>query len=388
MPDSVNEPTPRRGRIPGWLGNLCLLVASVSLALVLGEIATRVFRPQQTRHVGRLYTAADTIGYVRLPNVHTRVNVGEGWVDLYTDEDGYRIGSAGRVEADHRVLILGDSFMEARGVEYEESVAGLLQAELPRLTGRRVAIRNNGVSGYSVMQYLMSARRAFARERFDAVLVSIYVGNDITASPIKRYHPMTFNGRPAPSHPKSWAPRDINHEVVLPLLLRLIQVSHLAALVWNETELLRARIGLAEWDFPDEFRRSKAAGPQWDITADLCAQIAALGESEHAKVLFVVIPQYAQMHPEAVPAYARSFGIDPADADVDQASRLLIAAMAAKGLNLVDALPALRAANHPDHPVFGEVDHHLSAAGHRVVAELVAPLLQAALGPASVSGPH
>ncbi len=153
--------------------NFLLLTLSATLALGLGEFAVRILRPQQLRHLGALYRPADTIGFERRPDLHTRANLGDRWVDVITDHQGFRVGRAGRVEADTRVLLLGDSFVEALGVTYEESFAGLLQARLPARLGRPVAVRNGGVSGYSPSHYLLAAERALRREPFALVVVAI-----------------------------------------------------------------------------------------------------------------------------------------------------------------------------------------------------------------------
>lgn len=389
MASSKQSRSSRSRRLVSLLGNVALLATSVMLALGLGEVATRLIRPQQTRHIGSFYQPDDTLSFVRFVNLRDRINAGEGWVSFNTDQDGYRVGTDGRREGEDRLLILGDSFMEARAVEYEQSVAGILQEDLSRQLGRPLVVRNNGVSGYGPDHYRLSARRAFARERFKAVLVSVYVGNDIVATEHDRFPPVRFNARPTPRLPKRWTFKDFNLAVTRPILLRLVGTSHLAALIWNATESVRPRVGLAEWDFPAEIQRSHADGPQWAVTARICARIATLADSNHAQAVFVLIPQFAQMNPAGIATYARSFGVDPADVDVDQPNRILGSALRAKGLEVIDALEPLRTAHRAGKPPYGRIDHHLSATGHRIVADLVAPsLLRALQRPAEQSSAH
>jgi len=375
-----NDETPTlRRRGVAWLSNLALLAVSCVLALGLGELTVRLVRPQQPRDVGLLYRPDSTVGYVRLPDLNRRINAGEGWVTLRTDGDGYRVGTDGRRESATKLLILGDSFMEARAVEFEQSVPGLLQTTLSTDLGRPVTVRNAGVSGYGLDQYRLSGARAFAKEHFDALLVAVYVGNDVTDRERDAFPPLTFAAKPQPRLPRRWSFKNFNASAVLPVMLRLVGVSQLASLVWTSTEWIRPRFGLAEWDFPEDIRRSRAESSRWDVSAHICERIAAMADSNGVHAEFVLIPQYAQMQPDAIDAYARSFGVDPADVDVDQPNRLLLAAMRARGLDVIDALEPLRAAFRGGTSVFGHVDHHLSADGHRVVAGLVAPALRRTL---------
>ncbi|HEX4931986.1 MAG TPA: hypothetical protein VFV33_02330, partial [Gemmatimonadaceae bacterium] len=273
-----DQPSPQpagRRRFIGVAGNLALLTVSVAVALGIGEVATRLIRPQQPRKVGSLYRPDSLLGFTRLASLDRRINAGEGWVTFRTDRDGYRVARDGRVESDTRVLVLGDSFMEARAVEFEASVPGLLQSSLSQSLGRPVAVRNDGVSGYGPDHYRLSGARALARERFSALLVAVYVGNDVVDRARDRFPAVTFAPYPRARLPKRWTPKDFTASAIRPLMLRLVGVSHLAALVWAQTEAIRPHLGLAEWDFPTTILRSHAGGAEWDVTAGICARLAA-----------------------------------------------------------------------------------------------------------------
>src|SRR5438093_849000 len=125
--------TGRRGaRLREALVNVGMVSVSLSLAFGLGELAVRFVAPQQLI-VKRpdIWQPADTLGWTRRPNVNTTINTGERTVRVITDHDGFRVGGAGRVESKRRILLLGDSFMEALQVEYEQSLARLLEARPP-----------------------------------------------------------------------------------------------------------------------------------------------------------------------------------------------------------------------------------------------------------------
>ena len=119
-------------------GNVALLLFGLTMALLVAEVVVRVVRPQQlilTRP--DIWQPVDTLGWKHQPDVSTTVNTGEKLVRFYTDHESFRVGANGRVEADKKVLVLGDSFLEALQVEYEESIPGILEERLPECSGTR-----------------------------------------------------------------------------------------------------------------------------------------------------------------------------------------------------------------------------------------------------------
>jgi hypothetical protein len=66
--------------------------------------------------------------------------------------------------------------------------------------------------------------------------------------------------------------------------------------------------------------------------------------------------------------------------DLDQPNRLLHQELIALDLCVFDALPAFRAAATGAPRLFGSVDPHLSAAGHRTLARVMVPHAGALIG--------
>src|SRR5262249_55373264 len=79
----------------------------------------------------------------------------------------------------YRVLLLGDSFVEAMQVPIEQTFARRLEAALTRPGGPRVEVISMGVSGYgTTSQYLWYREHGRAYQP-DLVLLSFYPGNDV-----------------------------------------------------------------------------------------------------------------------------------------------------------------------------------------------------------------
>jgi hypothetical protein len=157
------------------LGSLLLAVFGVALACFALEIGVRVLHLVPTR----FWQPDPLLGSVLIPNV-------DGW---WTQEDHefvthVRINSDGRRDVERpaarapgttRILLLGDSFVEALQVDLEEMLARRLEADL-----RGAAeVFSMGVSGYGTPSQLLYFRERGRRLEPDLVLLAFYPGNDV-----------------------------------------------------------------------------------------------------------------------------------------------------------------------------------------------------------------
>lgn len=79
-----------------------------------------------------------------------------------------------------RILLLGDSFVEALHVPLEKSVGRLLEADLNRAAApRRVEVVSAGVSGYGTAAEVLFFESALRNYRPDVVVLMFYPGNDV-----------------------------------------------------------------------------------------------------------------------------------------------------------------------------------------------------------------
>jgi hypothetical protein len=357
-----------------------LLLGSLAAASALGEAAVRVLAPQQLV-IKRpdIWRGVDTLGWAHRPNLRTTINTGERLVHVVTDSEGFRVGRAGGSAGRFHVLLLGDSFMEAFQVEYEQSLAGLLEARLPRRLGETVTVVNTGVGGWDPPQYFLQARSLLARRAFDLVLIALYVGNDVVQRRVTFYPARA----PAEVH-RLRLPRRLRWSEVVAALLYpindfLVVRSHLFVFLKNRLHTTLTRLHLASVYFPDVLLRREAASSRWAVTADICRDIAALADRVGSPTLVVLVPTSYQVSSAAFGAFLREFRIAPDSVDLDQPSRLMRAALERRHLKVLDALPVFRAADRAARPLYGSVDSHLSPAGHDVLERFLEPAVGAAL---------
>ena len=362
--------------IRSFLKNVALFGVSFGLSLAVAEIAVRLVAPQQLVIARRdIWQAVDTLGWMHRPGVNTTINTGERTVAFLTDADGLRVGTRGRIAGDKRVMLIGDSFVAAMQVPYEQSLAGLLEQRLSARLGVQVAIRNAGVNGYNPSQYLMWVRRLAERESFDAAVVLVYLGNDLLDWRTEREPPF----QQTVLHPFRWPKRatwwDIVNSLLYPINDFLKQRSHLFVLGKNQARTLLMRLGLTYLYVPEEILRENANKPRWQVTADVCRDIAAAARARNIPALFVLVPANYQVEPEVFRQYLTGFGIDPATVDVEQPNRLLGATLAPYQLRTMDLLDTLRVEQRKGKRLYGRVDVHFSPEGNDAVERILEPAI-------------
>ena len=348
-----------------------LLAVSLVILIVASEVIVRFACPQRLEILRPdIWESAEGLGWRRRANLDTSVNSGEGPAHLYTDSRGFRVGSGARPVGKTRILMLGDSFMGALAVEYEESLAGLIESRLGDSPVGPVEVWNAAVSGYDPCRYLIQTESVLSDNKIDLVLVALYVGNDAVEEWQRSFTPR----KPARA---DWTSR-IHH--VHSFLKRR---SHLFTLTWNSVKQFLVRLDLRKTDIAPMCLRSEAASRRWEVTADICAEIRNTAALHDAGTLFFLIPSAWQVDTDLFRTLVRRAGLDPADWDLEQSDDLLRVAFEARGLATIDLLPTLRAGFAADNELYGDVDDHFNARGHAVVATALEPaILEALTNPA------
>jgi hypothetical protein len=359
---------------------LLLILLGCSIALGLAEVVVRLFASQQLILLRPdIWQPLDSLGWAKRPNVRALVNTGDRTVTLVTDGRGFRVGAFPRPGVGYRILLLGDSFMEALQVEYEQSLAGLIEQCFSDGAGRGAIVSNTGVGGWDPPQYFLQARRSLAQEPFDIVVVAVFLGNDIVTR--RRILPPR---QPEARHklriPRSLLWGEFVDAVFAPVNDGLETRSHLFIFLKNRFQGLLMRAHLTALEVPSELLRSEAESSRWSVTADILAEIDSMSTAAGIPALFALIPSIEEVDPEVFRHRAQAFGIDLSTVDLEQPVRLMTAELERRGLRYVSLLQPLRDARSRGVVLYGRADPHPSAEGHRVMWGAIAPMLAEALG--------
>ncbi|MEX2288354.1 MAG: SGNH/GDSL hydrolase family protein [Planctomycetaceae bacterium] len=179
MSHTETPPSNRVSRARTWRRRFGLLVMGVCLALGCIEVGLRL--------IGFRYA---TFG---VPDSVRGWSLGPGLEDVYTLEGrarvsinshGYRDAERTRVKPSgvYRIAVLGDSFVEARQVEHDETFCAALERMLNDrgiVSPRRAEVLNFGVAGYGIAQELLTLQNDVLSFDPDVVLLAFWSGNDV-----------------------------------------------------------------------------------------------------------------------------------------------------------------------------------------------------------------
>lgn len=340
-----------------WVAPALLVAGSLLCCVIVSELALRVFWDGYYLKTGEPYAA----GYPRrwwanLPNVRVAHGEVEFSTTVVHNEWGFR-GPPLALEKDPdriRVLMLGDSFTWGVGVENDETYS----AELTRLDPRIEAI-NTGVNGYGTNQELLLLVEDGLRFAPDVVVVAFF-WNDVNRS--RPAFELTDGGivYPGPLPEELWRQANETKRDRRTWL----RYSYLYRFVSDRIKLVRTsiryRFGLEELD--ESKLKESEFDYAWAVTLATLAETRRVAEANGAEMLLMVIPDQAQVEPDAY-----VLGLDEREYRVQPR---LAAFAEAEGIAYLDLLPALREARERGgEALYYRLDRHLRPAGQRVVAE-------------------
>ena len=338
----------------------------VLAALVSGaELAVRTYNPQEVLGWGErpALMADPAVGWKLRPNQVTRLR----WESYDYTVRANALGFPGPDPAPEkdprglRVMVLGDAFSSAEGVDTERSWPRLLQPRLTAALGRPVEVLDFAITGHGPEQYALVAETFAPAVRPDVVLVAFFANDfEDAVVPLADFHASIGFDKPPPDrglnrfkplHLKTW----ISGHLVAGLKARLTGTL-------TDHERFYAGVPWLERDanfYTDASRARTAARLQ-----RVQAAAAAVG----ATCVVVVIPAPLQVCP---PDAIRSLpgGYDASGLDLELPQRLLAPIVAGLGWPSLDLRAALREA--PTCP-YQPANLHFTGEGNEVVAAWLA----------------
>jgi hypothetical protein len=167
----------RRRGLSVLAGKLVLGGAALLASLLVCELLLRLLG------VGYpVFVWADPVrGVAHIPGAESSYQYkGRSWIEI--NSDGLR---GPEVALEHpastfRIALLGDSFIEAFEVPFEQTVGEVLERRLSALRGAPVEVLNFGVGGYGTTQELLTLQHEVWKYSPDLILLAVTTGNDIS----------------------------------------------------------------------------------------------------------------------------------------------------------------------------------------------------------------
>jgi lysophospholipase L1-like esterase len=397
--------------VPRPLASILLLLGSLLFSVALAECGLRLYHYGSLRGLSgehSLRMPHPTRGWSLEPNGSSFQRTRDYGVLVETNALGLRDRphAVEKAPGTFRIVVLGDSFIEAYQVPLEQSLPYRLEE---RLAGRGVEVLNLGVGGYGTAQQLLALAEDGVRYRPDLVVLGFFLGNDlqnnsyaIEAALFGAEAPTTFSRPYARARSLDaeleWTPPD--REQMAPYverwnerkgwrdaLRRTLQPAMLANLFEKATGRLWSRFAsdddrydpelILGWPFLREVADPKAARlweDAWLVTRRLLLELDRVARAAGAGLVVLLVPANFQVDARALASIAA--GYPGLDLDPLRINRALAAFCAQAGIPLLDPTPALAREQAGGRPTYYAVeDQHWNAAGQALVAELLARFL-------------
>jgi hypothetical protein len=385
------------------VSNLLLALASVATTVVVCLLLLEVFL-RLTGATPFFYHLDPEVCAIHIPGLTGRVKKPEYTVDVAFNQAGYRDveRTLAKPAGVRRVALLGDSFMEALQVAFDDTMARRLEQNLrARLHSPGVEVLNFGSAGFgTTCEYLTLQHRALAYHP-DLVVLAFYSGNDVYDN-----HP---DLAVEPNQPFFLLQPD-GSLVLRPMVIRDNPVkrwlrAHSRAYSWLRDSAKRLehvrRLGielgvLQKAATPDE-RTEKAASRHvssiyrkptplidaaWAATDAMLARMATELRAQGIPLLVAYIPTAEQFDAQAGRDHLAALGGgNLADFDFDAPWRRMKALLESRGIPWVDLREASIRSGIPVSQLYFADDGHWTAAGHRVAADALTEPVARLLAP-------
>jgi hypothetical protein len=355
-------------RIPGVVKNGLLVAISLGLTLAMLEVTIRLVWPQPTgiTHQDRYGLALHYPGITRyMPQYGHSVSFNEVGM---RDRDHPLEKSPGTF----RILLLGDSFMEALQVPFEASLPSLLEEELGRRTGRKVEVINAGVSGWGTddeLRYLTSYGVAYHP---DLVLVAMTLHNDISDNLRQDWHRLkdgrliTRDRQPMPAMDY----RIVQLKAYLSTRFQLYQLWRRArhgSEIREAGRQLRSHVAqLFEEPTPEGIAKGVS------LTGLLLRQVQEVTTSQGGKVVLFLLPIVHQLSDSSFAEFARTSGVPLDSLRIGKPQQLIRPLADSIRMPVIDLYPRFRQwVTGGGAHLYVDWDGHWNETGHRLAAEVV-----------------
>jgi len=357
----------RRAR--AWIVAGFVVTGAIAVAVGLCEVGLRLFYPQP---MGVWFQDRDGLA-MHWPGLVT-----------YLPQFGLSVSfnSAGMRDREHtvakpngvfRVLVLGDSFMEALQIPFESTFPSLLERGLAGRTGSRIEVVNASVSGWGTddeLKYLATQGRKL---RPDLIVVAMTLHNDISDNLRERFHTMQ-NG--ALLEKPGEAPAALEYEVIR-LKGFLASRSHAYQL------LLRARRARERQGQANALNAHvvtlfrETADPRisrgLELTSLLLQRMKTLALADDSRLALVLLPLVVQLSDERFAKFTEAADDSERRFDVERPQVLMRDLGDRAGIDVIDLLPSFRKWTAEDSgSLYLEPDGHWNETGHKLAADVVA----------------
>jgi lysophospholipase L1-like esterase len=280
-----------------------------------------------------------------------------------------------KAPGDFRVLVMGDSFMEAFQVPFEASMPALLEQSLAAGAARRVEVINAGVSGWGTDDELRYYEMYARRMKPDLVVVAMTLHNDVSDNLRQDWHTerdgqlVDKDVRPMPwlRYKRLQVQAFLSTRSQLYQLWRVVRHGRGMKVAAQE---LRSHVATL---FDEPLHASTARGVL--LTELLLARLDSIVRSDGGRLAVVLLPLQYQVSDPAFAEFSATFP-DSVRPTLDRPQAVMLDITSRLGIPTVDLLPGFREwMAKQGSSLYVEGDGHWNVPGHRLATDVAAAAL-------------
>lgn len=348
-------------------GKLVLTLISFTVSLFCAEFILRAFYPQE---LGVWDNLRDGM-VIHPPNLSVYLNNFGHAVQFNSIGMRDREHVVEKKEGVFRVLLFGDSFMEALQVGFEESFPRVLEDRLRELTSREVEVINCAVSGWGTDDQLAYLERYGLQFHPDLILIAMTIHNDVADNMRERFHTLV-DGQlvTKPKQEMTW------------LEFKTLKIKDFLASHFHLTQLLR------KYRYRQDLVNSaqsldshllqlvqNAETTQmalgWELTYQLFSRIQKVGKEIGAETMVFLVPLAIQLYDDKLMGFLVASGVSRNEIVLEKPQEKMKDFANVSGIHIIDLLPDFREWREKNQKSLHVADGHWNADGHHIAAEVV-----------------
>ncbi|MCC7001484.1 MAG: SGNH/GDSL hydrolase family protein [Gemmatimonadaceae bacterium] len=270
-----------------------------------------------------------------------------------------------------RVLVLGDSFMEAYQVPFDSSMPAMLEQALAARTGKRIEVVNAGVSGWGTddeLRYYTEYGRAM---KPDLVVVAMTLHNDVSDNLRQVWH-TEREGRLVATERAPIPTMEYRKIQLKGYIATRFQLYQLWRKVRHSGTMRQAASQLrshVQTLFDDPLQEPTATGMR--LTEQMLGRLDSLVTSDGGEMAVVMLPLMFQLKDSVWTQFAQTFPDSGRTVSRDRPQAVVQGITARLGIPTIDLLPEFRqwvGAGKPS--LYIEWDGHWNVQGHRLATQV------------------
>jgi len=376
-----------QSNLPRWTNNrwLPILIALISLTCtVVGlELAARTVYAPQT-----VYREPDPVlGWRLKPNFRAEIRKPEYRVEIAMNSAGWRDVEHTIEKPAHtyRILVLGDSYMEAYAVPFEHMLARQLQQHFNEIGDKNIEVLNFGVGGYGTLQETLAYEQYGVQYDPDLILLGFYAGNDLEDNSLAISRELWGSDAPEVYGRPFLVEKSGKWTIQPPDYARAVKASESPSLWENLALVQMGTIFMREqnaephlWDGAYLCNPSPEYAEAWQITGQAIGMLHDDADQHGATLIVFYVPAREEVDlPHMQKLLDKSNAPQDFCFDPSISTRQLQMILDEQGIPFINLLPVfIDATRQGGAELFYQQDRHWNAAGHTLAVRIIFDALQ------------